>query len=136
MILKNALHFSLEIWGYIFCIISAICIHISKNINIKVNRTLFFLLTTDGLLLFFDSLAWFFRGNLGKTQYYILVVSNFMVFLLGYVLLFVFTRHLKNYIEQKNKSKIYYCSNSLCVMCFCQYFSYNISIYWFLLLFW
>ena len=100
MILKNALHFSLEIWGYIFCIISAICIHISRNINIKVNRTLFFLLTTDGLLLFFDSLAWFFRGNLGKTQYYILVVSNFMVFLLGYVLLFVFTKHLKNYIEQ------------------------------------
>lgn len=105
MILKNALHFSLEIWGYIFCIISAICIHISKNINIKVNRTLFFLLTTDGLLLFFDSLAWFFRGNLGKTQYYILVVSNFMVFLLGYVLLFVFTRYLKNYIEQKTKVK-------------------------------
>ena len=97
MILKNALHFSLEIWGYIFCIISAICIHISRNINIKVNRTLFFLLTTDGLLLFFDSIAWFFRGNLGKTQYYILVVSNFMVFLLGYVLLFVFTKHLKNY---------------------------------------
>lgn len=105
MILKNALHFSLEIWGYIFCIISAICIHISRNINIKVNRTLFFLLTTDGLLLFFDSIAWFFRGNLGKTQYYILVVSNFMVFLLGYVLLFVFTKHLKNYIEQKTKVK-------------------------------
>lgn len=103
MVLKNALHFSLEIWGCIFCIISAICVHISRNTNIKVNRTLFFLLTTNGLLLFFDSLAWFFRGKLGEFQYYILVISNFMVFLLGYVLLFVFTRHLKNYIEQNTK---------------------------------
>lgn len=103
--LKNALHFSLEIWGAIFCVISAVCAYISRNINTKINKTLFSLLITDALLLLFDSLAWFFRGKEGTFSYYILFISNFMVFILGYVLLFTFTLYLKNTIEKNTEVK-------------------------------
>ncbi len=118
MVLKNVLYFSLEVWGCIFCVLSSVCVYISRNTNIRVNKNLLYILITNAIVLFFDSLAWFFRGKEGDFEYYILVISNFMVFFLNYILLFEFTLLIKNSIEKnrKVKTKLFYIVYVVCTI--------------------
>ncbi|MDY3909251.1 MAG: histidine kinase [Eubacterium sp.] len=97
----NAIHIAIEIWGIIFCVIACICILSGAKSEPKSSHTLAELLMCNALILSGDALAWFFRGNPTTLGYYMVRISNFCVFLLNYVLLWVTVCYLENILSEK-----------------------------------
>ncbi len=71
---------AIELFGTLFCILAAIYLRISKSVLKNEYRTLASLELTIAGMLFFDSVAWFYRGVMGSFEYWVLVISNFIVF--------------------------------------------------------
>ena len=68
----------LELWGSFFANAVAIYLYLSKSVIRKQYQTLGALELTVGVMLFFDAVAWFFRGVPGNFSYSILLVSNYI----------------------------------------------------------
>ena len=82
-------HIALEVWGCVFCLIAAVCIAGSHIGNGKRQNLLLMQLTT-AVLLIMDALAWGYRGQSGASGFYIVRISNFMVFLTSDILLLLY----------------------------------------------
>lgn len=87
------INIALLLWGCIVCLIIAFCLFLSKNYNQKRRNLLLRMQLYTALLLFSDSLAWFFRGADGVTGYYMVRISNFIVFAATDIILLVFHRY-------------------------------------------
>ena len=84
---RQSIHVALLLWGCIFSLIAALCIFMSKNFEKKKRRILLHMLLSCAILLVSDSVAWGYRGEMGREAYYILRISNFMVFLFSDIML-------------------------------------------------
>lgn len=84
---RQSIHVALLLWGCIFSLIAALCIFMSKNFEKKKRKILIYMLLTSAVLLLSDSVAWGYRGEPGKAGYYIVRISNFLVFLFSDVML-------------------------------------------------
>ena len=93
MRLINLVHISLEAWGTLFSLIAAIFVIISPDTNRIRQKHLFIMLLMGAALMVADALAWTFRGNESSLGYVMVRVSNFCVFVLGYVIMVCFTRY-------------------------------------------
>lgn len=98
-------HVAMELWGVIFCLISSLCICISGLPKTKSNRIFLTIHLNNALLLFADAFAWIFRGYPGTTGRYMVHISNFVVFIVNYMMLFLYTEYLVCYIGQDTKWK-------------------------------
>ena len=76
----------LEFFGALFCWIAAIYLVISRSVIKRQYRALANLEAAIGVMLFFDALAWLYRGNSGHTAFVILTVVNFINFIANAVL--------------------------------------------------
>lgn len=85
MVIKY-IYTDLELFGAIFCFTAAIYLVISRSVIKKQYRALACLEAAIGVMLFFDTVAWFYRGVPGETEYVILTVVNFINFLANAVL--------------------------------------------------
>lgn len=90
----KSLHVALLLWGCIFSLIAAICMFMSKNFDKSKRKLLLAQLLNTSLLLLADALAWKFRGVEEPTAYFLVRISNFMVFFLSDSLLFFYHRYL------------------------------------------
>lgn len=90
MSMTAAVHVALEIWGCILCIVAAICVYAVRNVDHKVNMKLFRLQLLNALLLCMDVVAWMFRGQEGKLGFYMVRISNGVVFVSSYLILAAF----------------------------------------------
>lgn len=99
------IHIALELWGGIFCLIAAFCTWIERRSRIKGTINLVNLQVINALLLFFDSFAWIFRGRETTLGYYMVRISNFLVFSLGYALVIAFSSYVDTICELKGKQK-------------------------------
>lgn len=61
---RTSLHVALLLWGFIFSLIAALCMFMSKNFDKTKRKLLLALLLNCSLLLFGDALAWEFREHL------------------------------------------------------------------------
>lgn len=95
-------HISLELWGSIFCLIAALILFIGRNVNKKQRILLVYMQLCNALLLISDSLAWFYRGNASTVGYYMVRISNMIVFILTYCLLGFFTVYVSRTIFSLN----------------------------------
>lgn len=91
---RTSLHVALLLWGCIFSLIAALCMFMSKNFDREKRKLLLALLLNSSLLLLSDAFAWEFRGTSGTTAYFIVRISNFLVFFLSDSLLLVYHRYL------------------------------------------
>lgn len=91
---RTSLHVALLLWGFIFSLIAALCMFMSKNFDKTKRKLLLALLLNCSLLLFGDALAWEFRGTPGTVAYYVVKISNFAVFFLSDSLLFFYHTYL------------------------------------------
>lgn len=98
-------HVAMEIWGVIFCLISSLCIYITKETGEKGSSLLLKLHLSNALLLLADAFAWSFRGHPGQLGSYIVHISNFLVFIMTHVMLAIFTLYLAKYVGQDTKGK-------------------------------
>lgn len=96
----KSIHIAMEIWGSIFCLIAAICIFFS-SIDEKKRRLLVYMQLATSLLLIMDTFAWAYRGYPGTVGYYMVRISNCLVFLMSDVILLLFHTYVCSYIFPK-----------------------------------
>ena len=85
---------ALELWGSIFVILLAICIYFVGNRRIDEERWMLRLLLATGVLLSSDAFTWIFDKATGTGAYDALIISNFLVYVMGYEILRLFTRYV------------------------------------------
>ena len=85
---------ALELWGSLFVILLAICIYFVGNRRIDEERWMLRLLLATGVLLSSDAFTWIFNRAQGNGAYDVLIISNFLVYIMGYEILRLFTRYV------------------------------------------
>lgn len=105
MTITGYTHVAMELWGVIFCLISSLCIYMSRDALEKSNNVLLMLHLSNAILLLADAFAWIYRGRPGTVGGYFVHISNFIVFIMSYVMLVIFTEYLTYYIGQDTRGK-------------------------------
>lgn len=82
-----------ELWGAIFCLMAAISSLTNRNFD-KSTQRLIYLEINNVFLLIADVFAWFFRGNAGQVGYYAVRISNYLVFVLSYIMIITVSQYM------------------------------------------
>ena len=85
---------ALEIWGTLFVLLLALCIYIVGNRRIEEERWMLRLLLATSVLLSSDAVTWMMDGVEGRGVYDILIIANFLVYVMGYEILRLFTKYV------------------------------------------
>lgn len=94
------------LWGSIFCLIAAFCLFQSKNYNKERRWWMLCMQLSTAVLLGSDALAWIFRGNPEEIGYYMVRISNFLVFALTDLTLLFFQQYVAcRLFKDKEKRK-------------------------------
>ena len=91
--------------GCLFCLVIALCMYLSNNFDSKKRKWLLLMQIFTALLLFNDALAYIFRGYSGIAGYFIVHISNFMVFALSDVVMFFFHVYVCSYLFAEGEWK-------------------------------
>ena len=116
MVSIRIIHVSLELWGGIFCLIAALCMFLTRNFETNKRKLLMFMQLSTAVLLFMDALAWAYRGVSGTVGFYMVRISNFMVFFLGDLILLLYHLYL---CDCKNFSCYIFASRRISKVVFC-----------------
>ena len=109
---------ALLFWGCIFCIIAGTGMVVSRNFDSRKRRWMILMQYNTALLLISDSLAWVFRGMDGSVGYWMVRISNFIVFAESDIILFFFHKYVCSYLfteEEERKLKRAWFMNILCM---------------------
>lgn len=90
---------SLEIWGAVLSLVFISSLYIGENIKTRTDRLFAAMLLCNGLLLVSDAAAWIFKGHTAAISYWGVRAANFMVYILGYILMALFTEYLTGYLS-------------------------------------
>ncbi len=82
-----------------FCLQVGVFLLSGHKLKNNSRKTLILIEFTTGLLLLFDAFAYIFRGNTSQTGFYMVRISNFLVFLLNYITLFLFSFNCAEFIK-------------------------------------
>jgi len=85
---------ALELWGTIFVLLLALCIYIVGNLRIEEELWMLRLLLATAVLLSSDALSWIFDRVEGRGAYEILIIANFLVYVMGYEILRLFANYV------------------------------------------
>ncbi len=88
------LNTALLAWGCIFCLIAAFCLFLAKNYDKERRKWMLRMQLSTAFLLGSDSLAWIFRGYPGDLGFYMVRISNFLVFALSDLTLLFFQQYI------------------------------------------
>lgn len=94
---------SMELWGAIFCLIFAAFIWIGEDKKTRQGNMMIEMLMLVFAILVSDSFAWGYRGVPGKTAWYAVRISNYLVFALNYPIGFTAVRYLEEILAQDNR---------------------------------
>ena len=104
---RTSLHVALLLWGCVFSLIAVLCMLMSRNFNKEKRRWLLSIQITSALLLLSDAFAWEFRGRPGTAMYWIVVISNLLVFVLSDCMLAEYNGYVSCILfESRNDRKI------------------------------
>lgn len=94
MSIVRLVHVAMEFWGTLFFLITSICLFFVRSFEKEKRDVLLFMQLSSALLLGMDALAWLFRGYPGQLGYYMVRITNFLVFFVTDVLVLLFHRYL------------------------------------------
>ena len=95
-------HFSVELWGALFCLIAAVVIWISRHSDKKGSYKLIALMLASSLLMISDAMAWLYRGNTSETGYYVVRIANFAAFFFGFLIMPLVAEVITHIIEKRS----------------------------------
>lgn len=87
---------SLLLCESLFCLVAAICFFWGKNYEPRTRKWMIWMQLSTSLLLFSDANAYFFRGEPGRTGYWMVRITNFLVFFTLDVTLLFFQRYVNS----------------------------------------
>ena len=102
MTVLQYVHFSIELWGAFFCLISVVGIAINREFDKKGSYKLIALMLCSMLLMLSDAMAWMFRGNPSEAGYYIVRISNFCAFFFGFLTMPLVAEYLTHIISKRS----------------------------------
>lgn len=113
----NVIQVTLELWTTFICLFLAVIVFLWIDFISKSSRCLLNLLLDSAVLLFFDSMAYIFRGDTSPLGMVMTRISNFMVFAVEYVII-VFIAYYCYATLQENgvKDNKYYMRTNIAVM--------------------
>lgn len=108
---RQSIHIAMLLWGFIFCIITALCVFMSKSLEKDKRRWLFRMQVSCAVLLLSDAVAWTCRGISGQVGSYLVHISNFLVFLFSDIILCLYHGYVCMYLfgnpeTKKEKRKV------------------------------
>ncbi|MCR5699712.1 MAG: hypothetical protein K6G52_08740 [Treponemataceae bacterium] len=84
----------------VFCFQAGIFLWSGHNLKNNARRTLIFIEFFTGFLLLFDALAYFYRGNTSAAGFYMVRISNLLVFLCNFAVSFFLCFYVCEFIKQ------------------------------------
>lgn len=99
---RQSVHIALLLWGCIFCLLAALCLHLSRDLDREKKKYILLLELSGSILLGSDAVAWGFRGVPGTLGRYMVHISNFLVFAFSDILLFLYHAYLCCNLFEKN----------------------------------
>ncbi len=93
---------SMEAFGGLLSLLFLLCLYITRRQRGRPERCYVRMLICSTALLFCDATAWLFKGRPDTTSYFAVRISNFLVFVLGYVMLALFIHYLFCFLSAKN----------------------------------
>lgn len=93
-----------------FCFQVGVFLLSGHRLRNNSRRTLVLIQFTTGLLLAFDALSYIFRGNCTQVGFYMVRISNFMVFAMNYTLVFFFCFYSAEFIKSELLNFKIFCS--------------------------
>lgn len=97
----NIFHITLEIWGSVFCLIAILCVDVRKHIDSKDRSFLLGLQAESMILLIADAVAWGFRGDPSSLGYVAVRLSNFVVYVMQFVIAVNYASYLQYNIYKR-----------------------------------
>ncbi len=88
------MHIAFEFWSALFCGIAITCVLATKHQDKKKMKLMIYQLLVMALINLFEMQAYYFRGSDTQMGFYMVRISNFMVFLLNHALLIAGTRYI------------------------------------------
>lgn len=83
-------HIALELWGCLFCFVAGFTLFLSRDFEKHKRLLLMYIAFDNAILLAADVIAWFFRGYPGRAGYYMVRISNFLVFLFTDIIMILY----------------------------------------------
>ena len=80
-------HIAFELWGFLFCLLAALFLYPIRKLHPRTS-TLIALELCNAVMVLSDAFAWGYRGTLTASGYYIVRISNILVFFPLFILLF------------------------------------------------
>ncbi len=90
-----------DFWSAVFCFITAIVVLVTLKFDKKQGVLVMGMLLTNAVLNVFEALAYFYRGDVSEVAYWMVRISNFIVFFSNIVLLFLISE-FQCHIVKKN----------------------------------
>lgn len=81
MPIKSLVQVTMELWGALFCVVCCIIIFAGRRADDARNKMLRYIFIGNIVLLVADSLAYIYRGNITNIGYYMVRITNLLVFL-------------------------------------------------------
>ncbi|MCR5793608.1 MAG: histidine kinase [Lachnospiraceae bacterium] len=104
--LSRIIQLVIEGWGAFFCIVAIIVIGQTRWADTKKADGLIRFIIADGILLVSDVFAIGFRGHFGTGAFYIVRIANFLVFVMGYLVIISGATYFSNIIERRVRVSI------------------------------
>lgn len=92
---------SLETFGGLLSLIFLLCLYITRPQKEMMDKLYIRLLICNTALLFCDAAAWIFKGKTDSLSFFMVRLSNFSVYVLGYVMLVLFSYYLVSFLRTK-----------------------------------
>ena len=103
---RQSLHIALLLWGFIFSLIAAVCVFMSRNFDKKKRKIMLYMLLACAILLLSDAFAWGYRGGEGELGRYMVWLSNFLVFFFSDVILALYHGYVCCVLFQENEDAL------------------------------
>lgn len=87
---RQSIHIAMLLWGCVFSLMAAFCTGISASFAPRKRCWMLAMQLSSAVLLLSDALAWAYRGSGGTVGYWMVRVSNFLVFAFSDIVLLCF----------------------------------------------
>lgn len=110
----NLFQINMEIWGCVLCLVMAILYSNEFYQEGGAAWKFWNMLLVNALVLICDSFAYIYKGEISKIGVFITHISNFFVFFLEIVLLWVFVNFIHDILEEVKREKwLVFCKSCL-----------------------
>lgn len=97
---------AIEVWGGISCFFAVLMLIRTRHFDRIGAGRLSRLMVSIALLLFFDALSWFSRGNTAPWGYYAVRIANFCTFLMQFISIAAFADYMEHLIFKRTGKRL------------------------------